>query len=305
MDTRWKSAALWMLAAGATQASPAEAGPPDLGFNASAGYQYDSNVNVAEIDANTGEGDTALLMDLGIDGSLRPGKRFSLDFGYAYSGTRYRQFPEFDLAIHHLRGAVGYRIAGFDAGLSVDRFATRLDGDAFLDITRVSPSLSRLFGDRLYLRGAFARAEKSYQEHEERDAVNEAYRADAYLLLDGMQRYFAVALERNSEDALSDTLDYDGIATKLTYGHRLEAGPVGVDVEAHFRFENRDYMALPDADVRPRRDHRRRVGLGIGLPLKEHFEIAGQAEYADNASTMDAAAYDEMVYTLSVGAEFR
>lgn len=304
MNTRWKIAALWALAGIAPQASPVEAGQADLDFSASAGYQYDSNVNVAEIDANTGEGDTALLMDVGIDGSLRPDKRLSLDFGYVYSGTRYRQSPEFDLAIHHLRGAVGYRIAGFDAGLSVDRFATRLHDDAFLDITRVSPSLSRMFGDRLYLRGAFARAEKSYQQREERDAVNEAYRADAYFLLDGMQRYFAVALERGSEDALSDPLDYDGIATKLTYGHRLEAGSVGVDVEAHVRFENRDYKAVPDADESPRRDESRRVGLGIGLPLGEYFEIAGQAEYADNASTLDAAAYDEMVYTLSVGAEF-
>jgi len=304
VDTRWKIAAFWVLAVIAAQASRAETGRADLDFSAGAGYQYDSNVNVAEIDANTGEGDTALLMDVGIDGSLRPGKRLSLDFGYAYSGTRYRQSPEFDLAIHHLRGAVSYRIAGFDADLSVDRFATYLDDEAFLDITRVSPSLSRMFGDRLYLRGAFARAEKSYQEREERDALNEAYRADAYFLLDGMQRYFAVALERDTEDALSDTLDSDGIATKLTYGHRVEAGSVGVDVKAHVRFEKRDYKTLPDADESPRRDDRRRVGLGVGLPLGGHFEIAGQAEYADNASTLDAAGYDEMVYTLSVGAEF-
>ena len=304
MDIRCQIAVLWALASIAAQVSAAETGQADLDFSASAGYQYDSNVNVAEIDANTGEGDTALVMDVGIDGSLRPGKRLSLDLGYAYSATRYRQFSEFDLAIHHLRGAVSYRLAGFDSGLSVDRFATRLDDDAFLDITRVSPTLSRMLGDRLYLRGAFARAEKSYHERTERDAVNEAFRADAYFLLDGMQRYFAVALERDSEDASSDALDYDGIATKLTYGHRLEAGSLGVDVNAHVRFENRDYKTLPNADESPRRDERRRAGLGVALPLGEHFEIAGQAEYADNASTLDAAAYDEMVYTLSVGAGF-
>lgn len=304
MDNRLKIAALSVLAAVASQPSLAEPGQADFGFSASAGYQYDSNVNVAELDTNTGEGDTALVMDVGVDGSLRPSNRLSLDFGYAYSGSRYRQFSQFDLAIHHLRGALSYRIASFDAGLSVDRFATRLDDDAFLDITRVSPSLSRMFGDRLYLRGAFARAEKSYAERGERDAVNEAFRADAYFLLDGMQRYFAVALERTAEDAFSDMLDYDGIGTKLTYGHRLDAGSLPVDVKAHVRFENRDYKALPQAGESPRRDDRRRVGLGVRAPFGEHLEIAGQAEYADNASTLEAAAFDEMVYTLSFGAEF-
>lgn len=260
MDMQWKIAALSLLVSIAPRAF-AEAGPTEFGFSASAGYQHDSNVNVAEIDANTGEGDTALVMDLGVDGSLRPSEKLSLDFGYAYSDSRYRQFSQFDLAIHHLRGALGYRIASFDAGLSIDRFGTRLNDDAFLDVTRVSPSLSRLFGDRLYLRGAFARAEKSYAEREKRDAVNEAFRADAYFLLDGMQRYFAVALERASEDTLSETLDYDGIGTKLTYGHRLDAGSLPVDVKAYVRFEKRDYKALPHADGSPRRDDRRRVGM--------------------------------------------
>lgn len=304
MKVRWKTAALCVLAGSAAQPSPAEAGQADFDFSAGAGYQYDSNVNVAEIDANTGEGDAALVVDIGIAGSWQPGERLSLDLAYAYSGTLYRRFSEFDVAIHHLRAGVGNRIAGFDAGLDVDRFATRLGDDAFLDITRVSPSLSRLFGDRLYLRGAYSRGEKSYHEREERDAVNEAWRADAYFLLDGMQRYFAVTVERDTEDALSEALDYDGFATKLAYGHRLEAGSLVVDVKAHARFGNRDYKSLPDADERPRQDERRRLGFGLGVPLGDHFELAGQAEYTDNASTLDAAAFDEMVYTLSVGAEF-
>ncbi|HSD68013.1 MAG TPA: hypothetical protein VLB07_00610 [Woeseiaceae bacterium] len=304
MNTRWKFAAVWLLVSVGAEATPTETGPVDLEFGASAAYRYDSNVNVADIDANTGEGDTALVMDVGIGGSLRPGQRLSLDFGYAYSGTRYQQFREFDVAIHELHGAVGYRIAGFDAGVSVDRFATRLDNESFLDITRVSPSLSRLFGERLYLRVAYAQAEKSYQALAERDAVTRSYRADAYVLLDGMKRYFAMALERDSDDALTDTLDYDGRAMRLSYGHRLEAGSVTVDVKAHARFDVRDYKSSPGDDESPRQDVRRRAGLRVGLPLGEHFEIAGQAEYSDNASTLETASYDEMVYTLTIGAGF-
>lgn len=292
------------LAAGFTARGEAQTASPDIGFNASAGYRHDTDVNLADLDTSTGQSDTALVFDLGVDGTLPLTSRLTMDFGYSYAGTRYRNLSGFDMGIHHLHGALGYRIAGFDSDLSVDRFAARLDDEPFLEITRVSPSLSRLIGDRLYLRGAWARSEKRYEEHTDRDAVNDAIRADAYLLLDGMQRYLALTVARDNEDALTDSLDYEGSGARLAYGHRLEAGALSVDLKGHVGFDNRDYASLPDADVPPRRDERMRAGLSAAVPLSEHFEIIGEAEYADNASTLASAAYDEMVYTFSLGASF-
>lgn len=305
MNKPMETMAMLCLAAGfPVLPAAAETAGPDFGFDANAGYRYDSNVNVADIDTSTGQSDTALVMDLGINGSLPLTESLTMDLGYSYAGTRYRNLDEFDLAIHRLHGALGYRFAGLESELTVDRFTARLDEQAFLEITRTSPSLSRLFGDRLYLRGAFARSEKSYDEHPERDAVNDAVRADAYFLLDGMQRYLALTVERDTEDALTVSLDYDGISGKVAYGHRLESGMLRLDLKGHLQVESRDYAALPGGDEAPRRDQRLRAGLGAALPLSEHFELTGKAEYADNASTLESARYDEMVYTVSLGASF-
>ncbi|MBT8084233.1 MAG: hypothetical protein KJN72_03335, partial [Woeseia sp.] len=42
----------------------------EFDFRAAAGYHYDSNVSVSELDTNTGEADNALLLDLSADASL-------------------------------------------------------------------------------------------------------------------------------------------------------------------------------------------------------------------------------------------
>ncbi|MEX2497023.1 MAG: hypothetical protein WD448_13090, partial [Woeseia sp.] len=134
-------------------ALPAEAqqAKPEFEFNASAGYQHDSNVNIAELDANTGEADDALLLGLGFDARLPVSDKLRFTLGYGYTSNAYETFSEFDLAMHHLKAAVGYSFYGFDSGLSVDHFAARLDGEDYLDVTQVAPNLSRLIGDKLYL----------------------------------------------------------------------------------------------------------------------------------------------------------
>jgi hypothetical protein len=299
----WMAAALvFVLMSAPTQAGTTNA---KFDFDASAGYRYDSNVNIAEIDASTGEGDNALVLDVGIDGTLPIGRRLSLSLGYGYTDTAYRNFSEFDLGMHHLRGELGYRIAGFETAMSVDRFAASLDSEGFLDITRVSPSVSRLFGNRIYLRGAYAESDKSYDELAERNAINDALRADAYFLIDGMQRYLALTLERDTEDALANEFDYDGMRTGIAYGHRIETAFAPLDLKAHLQFDNRHYAFVgDDAEAPPRRDERFRAGLSAVMPISEHFDLNGEIAYADNASTLDAARYDEIVYGINVAVGF-
>jgi hypothetical protein len=159
MQNRILATALMLL-----PALPVMAGEkgPDFGFKASAGYQYDSNVNVAELDTNTGEADSALLLNAGVDAALPLTKNLSFNVGYDYSQTSYQEFPAFDVAMHHGLAELAYDIAGFNTGLTFDRFDVRLDGDRFLEIDQVSPSVARLFGETFYLRGAFTRAGKRY-----------------------------------------------------------------------------------------------------------------------------------------------
>lgn len=282
----------------------AAAADPQFGFRVGAGYQQDSNVNVAELDATTGEADSAFLLEAGGDVRLPVGDRLTLLAGYNYSSTSYRTWSEYDVAIHHGRAAAEYRLHGFDAGISLDRFDASLSGEEFMEVTRLSPSLARLLGDSVYLRASYAVAWKTYPGESGRGADNRGWRADAYWLLDGMARYLALTLQADSEDARADEFDYDGRLAKLAFGRRFDMGRRELEVKARLQLEGRDYRWSDEDSGEARRDERFRAGLGAALPLAEHVEITGELEYADTASTLAAADFAETVYAVGIGMRF-
>lgn len=273
-------------------------------FNAGAGYQHDSNVNMVDLDTNTGEADEALLLELGFDGKLPVNDKLSFTLGYGYTSTAYQTYSDFDLAIHHLRAATEYKFTGFNAGLSVDRFAAELDGEGYLEVAQVAPSLSRFFGEKLYVRGSYIAAEKSYAANPARNANDDAFRADVYVLFDGMRRFLALSYVTDSEDAFASEFDYDGIRSRIAYGHQLEFGRTNLDLKTHVQFGNRDYVSATESIGAPRRDESFRTGLTAAIPVSGYLELRGAAEYAKTNSNFGAANFDETVYSVNVGMKF-
>jgi hypothetical protein len=283
-----------------SSAARAEGDGLELDLNASAGYRYDSNVDIATTDTNTGETDTARLLNLGLDGAVPLNGKLSLALGYGYMSTTYATFSSFDLAMHHVKAALKYDVAGFDSSLSFDRFAARVDGGRFLEIRQASPGLGRLIGQRLYLRGTFTRAEKEFAGNPGRDAFNNSIRGDAYILLDGMERYVALAYRIANEDAKAGEFDYTARDAKLAYGHQLQAGHVNLDWKTYLQVERRNYAGTPQPDAAPRRDERLRAGMSATIPVAERIALKGEFEYGENDSNLAAAAFDEVVCNISV-----
>jgi hypothetical protein len=292
--------AVWLFAWPAA----AQPGAPETAFNAGAGYRYDSNVNIAATDASTGKADSALLLNLGLDGTVPLGNALSIWLGYDYANTAYRTYSDFDLGVHHARAGIRYKFAGFDSAVSFDQIKALVDGERFLDVRQASPSLSRMIGDRLYLRGSYTRAEKTFAGDGERNAFNDALHADAYILIDGMQQYVALGYRMDSENAAGNEFDYDGTAAKVAYGHALDAGRMTLRLKMHLQFENRDYANITESIGAPRSDQRFRAGVNAAIPISQHFSLNGEVTRANHVSNLDAADFDEIVYTLNVSADF-
>lgn len=290
--------AAWMLSSALAQAGD----KASFDLRAAAGYQYDSNVSVDELDTSTGQADNALLLEMDADGRVPLGDTVSFSAGYGFSQTRYDEFSQFDTAIHRLQGELSWRVAGLDTSLAMRHFAARLDGERFLDIRQVSPAVGHLFGRTLYLRGAYTHSDKQYADREARNADNRAFDADAYWLLDGMQRYVALSYRVDGEDAVDDELDYDGNRVKLTYAHTLDGVPL--TFKAKWQLENRDYRHVTESIEAARDDRRTRLSLNANWQFAEHVGIEGTATRADYRSNLAAADYDEMVYSLNIAASF-
>lgn len=277
--------------------------------DAAAGYKYDSNVNLLDLDTSTGRADAAFEMDFGIGADVILTDKASVKLGYDYSQTRYREFQAFDLSIHRASAALGYETGVVDAGLSLHHIDAQLDNDDFLRMRRFSPSVARLFGERFYLRGAYIRTDKDHRTSDARSAVNDGFSADVFLFLDGTRRYVALGYLVAAEDAANDDFDYDGHRLKLQYTQRVEWMGFDLELKSRLQLERRAYDQFLDAPfletngVR-RSDERFRAGLGLDTPVSDWLTVESSVDYTSNASNLRSADFDEVTYSVRLAAAF-
>lgn len=276
----------------------------DFDFDASVAAKYDSNVALVELDSNAGEPDTATVAQARIGTSAKLGGNFLLKAGYDFSATRYRDFAGFDLDLHHGHLSLTMRKGPTDSSIAIDRFEGVLSGDDYLAQTQVSPSISRIFGSRWYLRGALTRADKSYAVLEERDARSDAVRFDTYLLLDGMKHYVALGAQALSEDARNDEHDFDSAMAQLSWFYRAELSSMDIELKTQLRHEIRDYDAVILESGQPRADDRTRITLAATVPLSDYFSVGASVEHTSNASALAEANLERTVYAMKFGVAF-
>jgi len=275
-----------------------------FGVDARAGVQYDSNVGIVELDDNSGEPDQATALAAAIDATIRPGKPVSLRFGYDYADTAYRRFSEFDLTLHHAVAALKFSNQCLDAAVTVDRYAGILDSDRYLTLTQYSPSVSKLFGSRVFLRAAYTASSKNYDVLGTRSSTGSAVRLDSYLLLDGMNRYLSLAVQQSREDAVDPELDYHGMSVALAYGHRVTMPLLQLRLKAQVRYGQRDYLNNTESIDTNREDSRLRAAVAATIPFTDHIELECTVERTDNGSNLESAVIDKVIYRVGLAMQF-
>ncbi len=305
MTTRNISLSLWALAALVTAGAASAESNWHFDVDASAGAQYDSNAGVADLDTSSGEADSIVLLAAGGSLTWTPdGTPISLRAGYDYSGTSHGRFETFDLDLHHAVTEVQYRNAYIDAALAFDRYGGVLDGEHYVTISQVSPSVAHLFGSRVYVRGAWIGSTRDYDYLPERAAKGSAVRLDSYLLLDNLDRYVSLGVQFNDERAASREFDFEGLQVSVAYAHTLELPLMKMKLKGSARYETRDYVfALPGLGE-PRQDRRWRAGVEAEVPFSDHVSLHANLEHTNNASNLDTAGLDKNVAGLELRVAF-
>jgi hypothetical protein len=276
----------------------------DFRFDARVGGQYDSNVALIDLDSSSGEPDLSTRVEAGIGVKAKLTNDTSISFAYDYSGTDYATYSEYDLDLHHGRVTLNSRFQAFDAGLSVDRYDGALDGEDYLSLTQVSPSIARLFGTRWYLRGAWLRTQKTYATLASRDADMTAFRGDVYFLLDGMRRYLAFGTQLGDENAFDAAYDFDSTQATLTYGRELGFSATDVRLKVQLRYEERDYTAAVPNEGESRLDRRLRMKIGTTFPFSEHVSLETWLEHTHNESNTAEANLDRTIAAMELAVSF-
>jgi hypothetical protein len=286
-------------ASGAASGDTADA----VSFEVGAGLEYDSNVAVLELDASTGAGDAAALLELGIAYD-RPGDA-KLDFGagYNFSETVHEDFSAFDVRIHRGSGNVSYDLGRFDIGANLQYADAALDGTEFLALTQLSPYLSGLVGRRLFLRFAYADSDKDFADNPARDATASSFSSDAYVFIKGLKTYLTFSHRYDDEDAGFDELDYTGQRFGIQLAHRFAARAREIAVKTQLRAESRDYRAVTPSIGELRRDDRRELSVVAEIPVGKRVVTRIDVRRADNESNLPSVDFAETVASVGFSAK--
>ena len=145
---------------GAAQDQTGKASPAEFSAEVGIGGEYDSNVSVEEVDATSGEGDYALNMDLGLEANKGLSQDIDLSATYDFSQTLYDEFSQVDRQTHILGTALTINSDVIDSDLSFYYINSRLDGEKFLELYRVSPAVSGFLARKWFARGAYVYSDK-------------------------------------------------------------------------------------------------------------------------------------------------
>ena len=280
---------------GQVLAAPEESqpSPADWSAEVAVGVEYDSNVSVEEVDVTSNQGDYAMTLDAGLGVKKDLSQRTEASLTYDFSQSIYDTFSQVDRQTHMLGAELGLDLRRADPALSVYYINSRLDGSQFLEMTRLSPSVSGFLAQKWFARGAYVYADKTLHDREGRDATTNAGEADLYFFVRGLRQYFNIGYRYRDDDADANQYDYISNSFKVRYVQRIELFSRLTRLELALRYEDRNYQSDTPSIGEERDDQRYRVRIDFEVPVYGAAAVQFFAGYADYESNYSPADYDQ------------
>lgn len=278
----------------------------DTGWYASleVGAEYSSNLNVDEIDVDSGADDYGALIDasIGYDYEFSGGQRLSAS--YDFSQSLYAENSDFDLQSHIGTLSGEFEAADFIFTTTYSYIDVYLGGDAFLDMHLIRQSIARLIGSSVYIDANYTFMDKSFDDLSERDADNSSVGLDTYYFFNNAKSYFVFGAEYNQENAQSVLFDYDGYVIHADV--KVPVPLLGEDSNAKFgvKYTDRDYDAFRADLGEARQDEYYQFSASLTAPVTDTLSIVADYEYSDRQSNLSTADYVENIVSLGLRADF-
>ncbi|MFT6286499.1 MAG: hypothetical protein ACJA09_001247 [Alcanivorax sp.] len=286
-----------VVVAGVTGAENEPGGlpPPRFGAEMGVGVEYDNNISVEEVDRASSESDYALTLNASLEMRQDLSDTAELALNYDYSQNSYNEFSQVDRQTHILGSDLSFKFGELDSGLSAYYISSRLDGNKFLDLYRLSPSLSGFLAKKWFARGAYVYVDKSIESSSDRDATTHAGEADLYYFRRGLRSYFNFGYRYKDENAEADRLDYQSSSAKIRYVHRIEMFSRLAKLELSWRYEDRYYGSQTPSISEKRADKKHRWRVNMEMPLVGKSAVRIYYGYSDFESNLPSADYNQTI----------
>ncbi len=296
------------LAPAITAAEPKE--PISISAEVRAGYGYDSNVVIDDVDLATRQSDQ--FVDIGLTGSFRYEAPEGTDYllNGSVSEKLYSSFDEFNGRLAVLTAAVEKEVGKATIGLNLRHIDYHLNGESFLKMDQISPTISWFPGKRTYLRIAYTIGSESFADSDERGNDQHQLDLTGYFFLRGLRRYMTLSLQGTSEEADVGYFDNNTRVLRVTYQDEINLLDKVSRLKVEVRREERVYDGLPGPFLgeplpnerlfnEKRRDARNLLQFEWTFPINKLVDLSAEASIADNKSNQATADYGRRYFQLT------
>ena len=260
-----------------------------LDVELAAGYAWDDNVGLDELERATGESDEVTSLEIQGSAEFSFDDRASVRISAGLVDDSYRQFSQVDrrteslgINLETLWGKATVGINWFD--VSAD-----LDDEAFLTYERLSPYVAGFLSKQWFVRGEYVYGEKTIARRPGREADSHSVSIDSYYFIQGLKRYAVLGYTFRVDNARANRYDYDSHALKLRYVHRESLANLPLELELEGKFEDRQYKS-PDPFIQTEReDTRLRLSAELRFLITEYASVSVHVKNSDYDSNLPTA----------------
>ena len=281
--------------------SPTASAGTEFGLELAAGYAWDDNVGLDELERATGESDEVTSLEIQGSAEFFFDDRASVRISAGLVDDSYRQFSQVDRRTESLGINLETLLGKATVGINWFDVSADLDDEAFLKYERLSPYVAGFLSKQWFLRGEYVYGEKTIARRPGREADSHSVSIDSYYFIQGLKRYAVLGYTFRVDNARANRYDYDSHALKLRYVHRESLANLPLELELEGKFEDRRYKS-PDPFIRAEReDTRLRLSAELRLLITEYASVSVHIKNSDYDSNLPTASYSDLV----VGTELR
>ena len=281
--------------------SPLASAGSEFGLELAAGYAWDDNVGLDEVERATGESDEVTSLEIQGSAEFSFDDRASVRISAGLVDDSYRQFSQVDRRTESLGINLETQLGKATVGVNWFDVSADLDDEAFLTYERISPYVAGFLSKQWFLRGEYVYGEKTIARRPGREADSHSVSIDSYYFIQGLKRYAVLGYTFRVDNARANRYDYDSHALKLRYVHRETLANLPLELELEGKFEDRRYKS-PDPFIQTEReDTRLRLSAELRFLITEYASVSVHVKNSDYDSNLPTASYSDLV----VGTELR
>ena len=281
--------------------SPLASAGSEFGLELAAGYAWDDNVGLDEVERATGESDEVTSLEIQGSAEFSFDDRASVRISAGLVDDSYRQFSQVDRRTESLGINLETQFGKATLGINWFDVSADLNDEAFLTYERLSPYVAGFLSKQWFIRGEYVYGEKTIARRPAREADSHSVSIDSYYFIQGLKRYAVLGYTFRVDNARANRYDYDSHALKLRYVHRESLANLPLELELEGKFEDRQYKS-PDPFIQAEReDTRLRFSAEIRLLITEYASVSVHLKNSDYDSNLPTASYSDLV----VGTELR